>query len=386
MKVLEKFYKPLLKYKEVFYNNKCGTHKKYVGHFKTKGGLKVQEILSLQKKIVPELVEVLEKRYNVLRTIYYNQPIGRRVLANQLDLGERIVRTEISFLKSQNLIEINTPGMTVTKEGQEVVDKLKDFMHEIKGLSDIEGNVKSFLGLREVIIVPGDVEANPMVFKELGKAAANYLKSIIKDDNIIGITGGNTIREFVDAFPKVNNVNNILVVPARGGMGRKVEIQASTLAASLAKKLNGNYKMLHIPENLSLELLDTLLKEKEIKEVIDQIHKADILIYGIGNALVMAEKRGVSLKEFNKLKELDAVGEAFGCYFNEKSKVVSENTTIGININDAKKINTHIAVAAGKNKVESILATMMNNSNAVLVTDEAAGRKIVDFIKESHNK
>ena len=48
----------------------------------------MQEILSLQKKIVPELVEVLEKRYSILRTIYYNQPIGRRVLANQLDLGE----------------------------------------------------------------------------------------------------------------------------------------------------------------------------------------------------------------------------------------------------------------------------------------------------------
>ena len=345
----------------------------------------MQEILSLQKKIVPELVEVLEKRYSILRTIYYNQPIGRRVLANQLDLGERIVRTEISFLKSQNLIEINTPGMTVTEEGQEVVDKLKDFIHEIKGLSDIEENIKSFLGLRDVIIVPGDAEANEIILKELGKATANYLKSIIKDNNIIAITGGNTIKEFVEALPKINNVSNILVVPARGGMGRKVEIQASTLASSLAKKLNGAYKLLHLPENLSLELLDTLLKEKEIKEVIDNIHKADILIYGIGDALVMAEKRDVSEEEFNKLKSLGAVGEAFGCYFNKDSKVVSENTSIGININEARKINTHIAVAAGENKVDAIIATMMKNQNAVLITDEAAGRKIVEFIKE-HTK
>ncbi|WP_291653238.1 sugar-binding domain-containing protein [Clostridium sp.] len=345
----------------------------------------MQEILSLQKKIVPELVEVLEKRYSILRTIYYNQPIGRRVLANQLDLGERIVRTEISFLKSQNLIEINTPGMTVTKEGQEVVDKLKDFIHEIKGLSDIEENIKSFLGLRDVIIVPGDVETNEIILKELGKATANYLKAIIKDNNIIAITGGNTIKEFVEALPKINNVSNILVVPARGGMGRKVEIQASTLAASLAKKLNGAYKLLHLPENLSLELLDTLLKEKEIKEVIDNIHKADILIYGIGDALVMAEKRDVSKEDFNKLKSLGAVGEAFGCYFNKDSKVVSENTSIGININEARKINTHIAVAAGENKVDAIIATMMKNQNAVLITDEAAGRKIVEFIKE-HTK
>lgn len=345
----------------------------------------MQEILSLQKKIVPELVEVLDKRYSILRTIYYNQPIGRRVLANQLDLSERIVRSEINFLKSQNLIDINTPGMTVTEEGQEVVDKLKDFIHEIKGLSDIEKNIKSFLGLKDVVIVPGDVKKNKSILKDIGKATANYLKSIIRDNNIIALTGGNTIKEFVEAVPKMRNLSNVLVVPARGGMGRKVEIQANTLAASLAKKLNGSYKLLHIPENLSLSLLDTLLKEKEIKEVIDNIHKADILIYGIGEALVMAEKRDVSKEEYDKLKELGAVGEAFGCYFNKDSKVVSENTSIGININEARKINTHIAVAAGENKVDAIIATMMNNHNAVLVTDEAAGRKIVEYIKE-HNK
>ena len=345
----------------------------------------MQEILSLQKKIVPELVVVLDKRYSILRTIYYNQPIGRRVLANQLDLSERIVRSEINFLKSQNLIDINTPGMTVTEEGQEVVDKLKDFIHEIKGLSDIEKNIKSFLGLKDVVIVPGDVKKNKSILKDIGKATANYLKSIIRDNNIIALTGGNTIKEFVEAVPKMSNLSNVLVVPARGGMGRKVEIQANTLAASLAKKLNGSYKLLHIPENLSLSLLDTLLKEKEIKEVIDNIHKADILIYGIGEALVMAEKRDVSKEEYDKLKELGAVGEAFGCYFNKDSKVVSENTSIGININEARKINTHIAVAAGENKVDAIIATMMNNHNAVLVTDEAAGRKIVEYIKE-HNK
>ncbi|MBQ6819700.1 MAG: sugar-binding transcriptional regulator [Clostridium sp.] len=344
----------------------------------------MQEMLSLQKKIVPELVEVLEKRYRIMRTIYYNQPIGRRVLANKLDLSERIVRTEINFLKSQNLIEINTLGMTVTQEGQEVVDKLKDFIHEIKGLSDIEESIKDFLGLRNVIIVPGDIKDNEIILKEIGKATANYLKSIIKDNIIIAITGGNTIKEFVEAVPRISNLEGVLVVPARGGMGKKVEIQASTLAASLAHKLNGSYKLLHIPENLSLSLLDTLLKEKEIKEVIDNIHNADILIYGIGEALVMAEKRDVSKKEYDNLKALGAVGEAFGCYFNKDSKVVSQNTSIGININEARKINTHIAVAAGENKVDAIIATMRNNYNAVLVTDEAAGKKIVDYIKEQN--
>ena len=341
----------------------------------------MQEILDLQRKIVPELVEVLEKRYNVLRTIFYNQPIGRRMLASELNLGERVVRNEIDLLKSQNLIEINTPGMTVTKDGQHVLEGLKEFIHQIKGLNDIEESIKSFLGLKDVVIVPGNVEENPATLKELGKAAANYMKNIIKDNDIIAITGGSTIKEVVEAFPKVNNFSDVLVIPARGGMGRKVESQANYLAAALANKVNGTYKLLHIPENVSVEVLEGLLKEKQIKEVIENIHNADILIYGIGNAIHMAKKRGLSEEYISNLEKLGAVGEAFGCYFNKASQVVSENTPVGININDAKKINTHIAVAAGENKVEAIIATEMNNSNAVLVTYESAGRKIAELIK-----
>ena len=344
----------------------------------------MQEILALQKKIVPELVEVLEKRYNILRTIYYNQPIGRRGLANQLNLGERIVRTEISFLKSQGLIEVNTPGMTVTEEGKAIVKQLKEFIHELKGLDDIEEYIKAFLGLKDVIIVPGDLESNPTVLKDLGKAAANYVKNIIENDNVIAITGGSTIKEVVEAFPKINNLSNILVVPARGGMGRNVESQANMLAASLAKKINAAYKLLHIPENVSAEVLDGLLRESQVKDVVESIQKADILIYGIGNAIHMAKKRGSSEEFIEKLKEMNAVGEAYGCYFNKDCQMISENNSIGINVNNAKKINTHIAVAAGKNKVDAIIATEMYNKNAVLVTDEFTGRAICEIIKNNN--
>jgi Transcriptional regulator, contains sigma factor-related N-terminal domain len=337
----------------------------------------LQEILELQKKIVPELVNTLEKRYNVLRTIFHNQPIGRRVLADMLNVGERTVRTEIGFLKEQGLIEINTSGMTVTSEGVEIIHKLNDFIHEIKGLSEVEKKIQSSLNLKKVIIVPGDVEENPLVLKDLGKACANYVKDVLKDNSIIALTGGSTLKEVVEAFPRVTNLSQIQVVPARGGMGKKVETQANTLAATLAKKLNGTYKMLHISENLSLDIIGTLLKEEAVKVVIDTIHKADVLIYGIGNAVQMARKRGVPQQEIDNLINNGAVGEAFGCYFNKDSKIISETTAIGIKINEARKIKTHIAVAGGKNKVESIIATEYNDNDGVLVTDEAAAKGIL---------
>lgn len=342
----------------------------------------MQAILKLQKKIIPELVELLEKRYNILSTIYYNQPVGRRILANKLSLGERVVRTEINFFKEQGLIEIHTPGMTVTKDGEKIVNELKEFIHDIRGLSEVEEQVKSLLNIRKVIIVPGDIEKDPQIVKDLGKASAKYLKEVIKDNSIIALTGGSTIKEVVEAFPKVN-FSNVLVVPARGGMGRNVETQSNTLAASLAKKVNGTYKMLHIPENLSDDILETLLKKKNISEVVDCIRKADILLYGIGNAEHMAQKRGAEDSEIIKLIDLGAIGEAFGCYFNKEGEVIFRNAIVGLDIEEARKIKTHIAVAGGKNKVSSIISTQLNNSNSILVTDEAAGKEILRVLSEN---
>lgn len=343
-----------------------------------KGVLGLQDILRLQKKLIPELVDLMEKRYNILRTIYYSQPVGRRVLANTLSLGERVVRTEVEFLKNQNLIEINAPGMTVTSEGTEILEDLKEYVHEIKGLSDVEQAIKEALNLKDVIVVSGDADDDVTILKELGKSAANYAKNQIKSGDIIAITGGSTIKQVVDSFPKMNNIKDVLVVPARGGMGRKVETQSNSLAARLAERLNGTYKLLHVPENLSNDILQTLTRQKGIQEVIQFIHKANILIYGIGRADKMGLKRGLSQEQLDRLEELGAVGEAFGCYFDEDSKVVWVTPTLGINIDDITTLNLHIAVAAGKDKVDAIIATEFGKKNGVLVTDEGAAKKIME--------
>lgn len=335
------------------------------------------DIIKLQQKIVPEIVELLEKRYIILRTIYYNQPIGRRILANKINLGERIVRTEIAFLKQQNLIDIDTPGMTVTKDGEEIVDKLKDYIHQIRGLSDIENILKEKLKLKDVIIVPGDIDSDITVMKELGRAAAQCLKSCLINGEIIALTGGSSVRETVDNMPKITTLKDTTVVPARGGMGKDVETQANTLVSTLACKLGCNYKFLHISDNLSSNAIDTIINEKSIKEVLDVIHKADVLVYGIGRADVMGRRRGLSEDKINKLKEIGAVGEAFGYYFNNSGDIVFSSPTIGMQNYEIKKIKKLIAIAGGSKKAEAILSIELQNENSILITDEGAAREIL---------
>ncbi len=345
-----------------------------------RGGL-MHEILKLQQKIVPELMELLQKRYDILRTIKYNEPVGRRILASKIGIGERVVRTEISFLKKQNLISVNNPGMSVTKDGEEIIDKLKNFIREFKGLTDVEEFIEQKLNIKKVIIVPGNIDEDSTVMNELGRTAAKFMENIILDGDIVAITGGTTMKNVVDNYESSPTYQKAVVVPARGGMERNLETEANTLAANLANKLGASYKLIHVPDNLSNEALSTIINEKSIKNAIDTIRKADIIIYGVGRADEMSKRRGLSDDEISNILENGSVAEAFGYFFDKDGKVVYHTPSLGLKIEDIKNAKNIIAVAGSKLKAEAIIATQIHGKKNVLITDEGAAREMVRILK-----
>lgn len=333
-------------------------------------------ILSLQQKIIPEMIELLNKRYKILKSIYYNQPIGRRALSQELNMGERIVRSEVSFLKEQGLVDINSIGMMITDEGENILENLEEMIHEISGLSNIEEKLQKSLDFLKVIVIPGDLDLDSTVLKEMGRIAADYIKTLIEDNYIIALTGGSSVAQVVENFPKINK-QNLLVIPARGGIGRIVETQASTLASKLATRIGASYKLLHVPDNLSKDALETMLNEPDIKDTVEKISKSNILIFGIGRADEMGRRRGLTEEEIKKLISKGAVAEAFGCYFNSEGQIVDKTPTMTLDFEDVKNIEHIIAVAGGKNKAKAIAAVKTNNPNMVLVTDEGCAKELL---------
>lgn len=344
----------------------------------------LENLLAVQQKIIPEMVELLDKRYHILKKIYYNQPIGRRGLSQELNLGERIVRTEVNFLKEQGLININSIGMVVTEEGENILGSLEELIHSINGLSKIEEKLQRYLNISKVIIVPGDIDEDSTVLKEMGRVAAGYIKNLITNNSIISLTGGSSVAQVIENFPKINK-SGVMVVPARGGMGRDVETQANALASKLASKIGGNYKLLHVPDNISYEALETMMNEPDIKETINYISKADILIFGIGRADEMSRRRGMSEDSIQDLLSKGAVAEAFGYYFGKNGEIIYITPTMGVNFSDVASIKNVIAVAGGKNKAHAIIATKTHNSSGVLITDEGASREIIKIVENGNN-
>lgn len=79
--------------------------------------------IKMIESVAPDIIEVLQERYKILRNIYWMQPIGRRSLSESMGITERVLRTETDLLKNLNLIDTSKSGMTLTTKGEEVYQR-----------------------------------------------------------------------------------------------------------------------------------------------------------------------------------------------------------------------------------------------------------------------
>lgn len=340
----------------------------------------MKNLIKIQQKFIPQVIEVMERRYFILRQISLSEPIGRRTLSNISGISERIVRSETEFLKDQGFIDVAVSGMTITKEGNILLDELKDIMNDIMGLSTLQDKVRDKLGIKKVLLVPGSYDNNESLLKDVARCGAEYFINILKDGDVISITGGSTMLEFANSLKADKKYINSVIVPARGSMGKEVDIQSNNIVATISKKLNSHYKLLQIPDELGEEAMRTITQEPQIKNTLDTIEKTDVLVFGIGRADEMAMRRKLPKEQVKEIISKGAVGEVFGHYFNNKGEIVYKLNTVGINLETFQEVKENIAIFGGTRKAEALIAMTSINKNIVLITDEESAHKILELL------
>ncbi|KIO65236.1 MULTISPECIES: sugar-binding transcriptional regulator [Bacillaceae] len=338
----------------------------------------MKSIINVQKRLIPDLVEIMQKRYRILRYIEIMQPVGRRSLSQSLQITERVLRSETDFLKDQDLIAISTSGMRLTEEGKIILDQLEPIMKEFSSAPELEKQLAAALNLQSCNVVSGNADESDWVKSELGRACVSRLKEVIKEGQVISVTGGSTMNAVAEAFTEKLNKENLLFVPARGGIGADIKDQANTICQKMANKAGGNYTVLYSPDQVTKEFYETFIQESSIREVLMKIKSADIVIHGIGDAMTMARRRMTSEEDMQKLVQEKAVAEAFGYYFDENGRIVHKVQTVGLQLEDLKNIPHIFAVAGGASKAKAIKAYMkIAPKNTVLITDEAVTNEIL---------
>lgn len=343
----------------------------------------MDSIINLQKKIVPELTDLLVQRYQILRQVSHEHPIGRRALAARLGLSERVLRAQVDFLKKSGLLDFSSSGMSVTDEGADILKELADYVRKLQDISFLEKALSDTLKIGKVVILPGDSDQEDVVKREIGRTAAHILSKLLSDGkrHIVAVSGGTTMAAM--AANITGSQPSTVVVPARGGLGDNVELQANTIATVLAQKLGASYRQLYVPDSVSEDILNSILKEDiGVRAVVDIIKQADILVHGVGRASVMARHRRLSSSIIEKLEQDGAVGEAFGQYCALDGRQVYMTNNAGLMLQDLQHIGTIIGIAGGKSKAAAILSVIRASRQDILVTDEAAAHEILRMAEQ----
>lgn len=337
----------------------------------------MKSLVKLQTKLVPDLLKVMRQRYYILQSVYSFEPIGRRALAEKLNATERQVRSEIDFLHQQGLLEVTSKGMYLSKEGKLLLEQMAEFMREITGLSMLEERIREKLKVEEVVIVPGDSDTYEQVKREMGKACVTILKKVVKKPSTIAVTGGTTMAAVAEVMSPLQQ--KCLFLPARGGVGEKVENQANGIAAQMAQKAKGDYRLLYVPDPLSETAYHSLVHEPSIQNTLEQLKTANIVIHGIGDALTLAKRRNTDAETVERLVREKAMGEAFGYYFDEDGNIVHKVRTLGIHLEDLEAMDAVISVAGGRSKAKAITSFLKQRKTNVLITDEGAAKEILQL-------
>lgn len=332
----------------------------------------MRSVLDIQKQLLPDLMDTMRKRYTILHHIMLSKVVGRRTLASSLDMTERVLRSEVDFLKAQGLLDIESYGMRISESGRSLLEAIEPMVRELFGLSELEDRLKERFGMEQAVVVPGDSDTSPYAKIELGRAGAAAVRKMAVREGVIAVTGGSTMAELAGHMSPSSQLKASLFVPARGGLGESLDFQANTIASTMAKKTGGQYRLMHVPDHLGEEAYLSLIQEPHIQEIVEVIHQARMLVHGIGEASVMARRRKIDSATIDSLKREGALAEAFGYYFDASGKVVHRMPTVGLKLEDIQKTEAVIAVAGGRSKAPSIAAVMRFGYGHVLVTDEAA--------------
>ena len=175
---------------------------------------------------------------------------------------------------------------------------------------------------------------------------------------------------------------NVMVVPARGGIGRSVELQANTLAEEIAGRLGGHYRLIHLPDIMDAAAMQEMLKMPDVHEAMELLERADVILHGIGIASETMKNRNMDRATQQDLLQKGAQGESFGAYYDIAGNCLMESSSVGVDLARLKRTCRMIAAAAGSSKAAAILSVLRHTPHALLVTDQGAAEKMLRILAD----
>jgi DNA-binding transcriptional regulator LsrR (DeoR family) len=298
--------------------------------------------------------------------MYYIQGLSQDEIANNFSMSRANISKLLKKCVSDKIIEfkinyLESPGTAISNA------------LEVK------------FGLKKAIIVPSDTQ-DEIQKNNVGKASALYLENAVESGMLIGVSWGTTLFHVANNLHPKSNMR-VDVIQMVGGMSAKsIDTDGQDLSKKIAAAFNGKSYIMQVPMIVQSRILkELLMDEPNVAEHFKMFDRIDIAVIGLGSnraELSAVYKSGnISREETENISKLGAVGNLCGrdIDINGNPCITSvSDKIIGIELQQLKKINTVIGVAAGFEKMEAVLGSLRGGYLNVLIVDECLANGILN--------
>ncbi len=299
-------------------------------------------------------------------TLYYQNNWSQGEVATEMQVSRATVSRLLQYARTTGLvkIEIAAPMTPVT---------------------DLTKQLEQKYQLKHLLIVPTQGTGTPDLLERVGKAAAQYIESIVVTDDIIGLGWGKTLHHVANHLdPK--DVSGITVVQMKGSV-------ANTQSNNFAfESVNTFANAFHtLPQYLPLPVIFDHQQTKElveqdthIKHIIELGRQANIAVFTVGTVRdsAMLFKLGYFTREEQIYLQKHAVGDVFSRFIDAHGQLADTNIdrrTIGISLDALAKVPNSILVAANPAKVPAVHGAVTAGYANTLIIDQGSATQLLAY-------
>lgn len=297
--------------------------------------------------------------------LYYESDMSQQQIAKTLELSRPTVSRLLQYAKDQGFVEIR--------------------IHDPEeSLAVLEGRLQERFQLDAVRVAASPLADSAEQKKAMGKAAAEYLASIVKDNDIIGVGWGSTIFEMSNFLP-LKPLQNAVVVQLKGGISlNSNKTYAYEILNQCSQAFNSQGYYLPLPVMFdTVQVKQIVEQDKFIKKILDLGKQANIAVFTVGPATDMSSifHLGYYINDREQAYiEENAVGDVVSRFYDVHGNICDESIdarTVGIELKDLKAKDKRILVAGGSHKIKAIRAALQGKFANSLVTDQYTAKALL---------
>lgn len=300
-------------------------------------------------------------------SLYYLRSHSQQEISDKLGISRPMVSRLLKQAREEGIVQINV----LPPAGNHLA---------------LEEALENKFGLDEAIIVEtGFSDSQSFISRQIGVVASDYFLRTLKNNDIIGLTWGTTIRSLVDAVHPIES-KNVRIVQILGGLGRpESDLYPSSLCSRLASLLNCSFTILPSPGVAgSKETKGLYLSDAYVVDALNIINKINVAYVGIGSMAedsITVKGNILTPEDREYLISQGAVGDIGLRFFDIFGNPVMSNfdeRVIGVSLDQIKNFDHVVGLAGGPEKYEAVLGVLRGRFLNVLITDNTLAMKLVE--------